>query len=478
MLCGPLLTVLGVPRSVSTLPYALTGFSLLALVARIPPSPPSRAVAELVTRNSIYRSGYELLYAPLPPEQKRPTKVVLDVGADKLGDILAAQLVGAILYLATDSRTVLLVAAAITGAVGIIVTLRLPRSYTQSLEESLLEKGRELPALEGVQPSLGPEPWVSLTALPTLGHPADAIPLRFRRRKRRSPEPPPAPAVASVQPDPEASTTDRLLSLLRDLRSKDRLRIEAALVEALPTEAAPLAIELVGGDDAIARAAAGALRGAAPRCTGTLVDALLDLSRDERLRRRLPAILAAGEPELAAWGLWRGMRDPCFEVRYHCSAVLAALAADTKLAAVEPEAVFDYVRTELRVGRDEWMSRKLAGDPMIDAQELETDLGLAHVFRVLALVLPAEPLRIALRAVQAEDLSLRGMALEYLESILPADVRAQLWPLLDETGETSEATVHTMVDEVEAASRSSTLLERMRELHPAIFEHAHVRKSG
>ena len=42
--------------------------------------------AETVTRNSIYRAGYELLYAPLPPDQKRPTKVVLDVGADKLGD--------------------------------------------------------------------------------------------------------------------------------------------------------------------------------------------------------------------------------------------------------------------------------------------------------------------------------------------------------------------------------------------------------
>ena len=62
---------------------------------------------------------------------------------------------------------------------------------------------------------------------------------------------------------------------------------------------------------------------------------------------------------------------------------------------------------------------------------------VAHVFTVLGLALPAEPLRIALSAVQADDPALRATALEYLESILPADVRAQLWPLLE--GETASA---------------------------------------
>jgi hypothetical protein len=49
---------------------------------------------------------------------------------------------------------------------------------------------------------------------------------------------------------------------------------------------------------------------------------------------------------------------------------------------------------------------------------------------VLGLALPAEPLRIALQAVKADDPALRGTAIEYLESILPPDVRAQLWPFL------------------------------------------------
>ena len=41
---------------------------------------------------------------------------------------------------------------------------------------------------------------------------------------------------------------------------------------------------------------------------------------------------------------------------------------------------------------------------------------------------------LALHAVQTDDPELRGTALEYLESILPPDVRAQLWPFLEGEG--------------------------------------------
>ena len=139
-LCGPVLNWLGVPRSVSTLPWTLTAFGVLTMFVRGPTVATVARGVEFVTRNSIYRAGYELLYAPLAPEQKRPTKVVLDVGADRLGDILAAQLVGAIVYLAVDWRAGLLLAAASAGALGVFVTWRLPRAYTRSLEEGLMEK--------------------------------------------------------------------------------------------------------------------------------------------------------------------------------------------------------------------------------------------------------------------------------------------------------------------------------------------------
>ena len=42
-----------------------------------------------------------------------------------------------------------------------------------------------------------------------------------------------------------------------------------------------------------------------------------------------------------------------------------------------------------------------------------------HVFNLLALVLEREPVHIAARAFDSDDMYLRGTALEYLETVLP-----------------------------------------------------------
>ncbi len=56
---------------------------------------------------------------------------------------------------------------------------------------------------------------------------------------------------------------------------------------------------------------------------------------------------------------------------------------------------------------------------------------LAHVFTLLSLVLPREPLQLAFRGLQTDDPHLRGTALEYLDSVLPSAIRQRLWPFLD-----------------------------------------------
>ncbi len=470
VLTGPILNFLGVPRSVSSLPYVLTSFSLLSWFIPLPVTATITRGAELVTRNSLYRAGYELLYAPLPTEQKRPTKVVLDVGADKIGDILSAQLVAAVVFFAASPRAGLLITAAIAGAVGIFTTLRLPRSYSKSLEASLLEAVADRTGPVAALPSGGQnEPLMSLTAVPALGHPADVVPLQLRKRRkkldRRKPK-----ITRATQPHGALvrDEIEHLVTLTRTFRSGDNEAIKAALAEPLPYEVLPLAIELVANpDDEVAKAAILGLRKLAPITTGLFVDVLLDQEAPEQLRRRMPSILSAGNPSLAAWGLWRGLADPSFDVRYYCSTVLASIT-DPDLA-LRNDDVFDYVRKELEVGQTEWRARKLQPDPVIEATHLDADLGLSHIFRVLGLVLPAEPLRVALHAVQTDDKSLRGMALEYLESILPPDVRAQLWPFLDEH-EVPEASA--IVD----TAAAETLLERMRVATSGI--HPKVRKAN
>jgi hypothetical protein len=53
------------------------------------------------------------------------------------------------------------------------------------------------------------------------------------------------------------------------------------------------------------------------------------------------------------------------------------------------------------------------------------------VFTLLALVLPADPVQVAFRGLQADDANLRGTALEYLDGVLPPAIRARLWPSLE-----------------------------------------------
>jgi hypothetical protein len=61
-----------------------------------------------------------------------------------------------------------------------------------------------------------------------------------------------------------------------------------------------------------------------------------------------------------------------------------------------------------------------------------------HLVTLLSLIHPAEPLKIALHGLHSDDPQLRGTALEYLESILPAEIRTRLWPLLDTAPEQGE----------------------------------------
>jgi hypothetical protein len=414
--CGPLITRLGVARSVATLPATITAFGIAALAMPIPLVAAVARGAEAVTRNSVYRAGYELIYAPLVEDHKRPAKLVLDVGADRVGDLIGAQLIGLLVYALAEPRTGLLIATVCVGAAAVVLALRLPRSYTMALEESLLARAAEPAATAGDEP----QPWITLDGVPGLGQSGEFPALSLRVRK------------------PVTDRGRRALDAIGDLRSGDAGRIQRALACGLSPELAPYAVDLLGRDD-VARAAIAALAAIAPRCTGLLVDALLDPHRDPAVRRRLPAVLLSGEPAHASWGLWRALGDPSFDVRYRSGAVLARLAADGHLRGISTDDVFDAVRRELVADRDAFARHQVLDElaaaiderAEADAPVHRGHAGLEHVFTVLGLALPAEPLRIALHAVQTDDPELRGTALEYLESILPPDVRAQLWPLLE-----------------------------------------------
>ena len=94
---------------------------------------------------------------------------------------------------------------------------------------------------------------------------------------------------------------------------------------------------------------------------------------------------------------------------------------------------------EVAVGRGVWESRRLLdGSTRATASRRSIEFvrdrageSLAHVFTLLSLVLPREPLQIAFRSLHTDDEQLQGTALEYLESVLPPAIRQRLWPFIE-----------------------------------------------
>jgi hypothetical protein len=182
------------------------------------------------------------------------------------------------------------------------------------------------------------------------------------------------------------------------------------------------------------------LRRAAPRTTGQLLDALLDLEQDAAVRRRIPRVLRGSPSQRAVDGLLQALSDPRFEVRRQCALTLARLTEREPSLTVSGTAVFAAIVRELQEGVVAWSedgeSAAAHLGPTETRPQTPAERGLAHVFALLSLVGEREPLRMAHWALGGQDPALRGTALEYLENVLPDDVTRALWPQLGLHGPT------------------------------------------
>jgi hypothetical protein len=196
--------------------------------------------------------------------------------------------------------------------------------------------------------------------------------------------------------------------------------------------------------DPVAHEAMNALRKVAEERVGELTDALIDPNQPFAVRRRLARVLSVCVSQRAVDGLMLGLDDLRFEVRFQCGRSLAAILEKNPRVWIHKERTFEIIRREVAVSRLVWESHQLldrlddtespAPSPSLMDQfvRARASRSLAHVFTLLSLVLPAEPLQIAFRGLQTDDQNLRGTALEYLEGVLPPDIRGRLWPYLED----------------------------------------------
>ena len=408
---------------------------------------------EVVTRGSIYRSGYEVCYTPVTNQEKRSTKTIIDVGADRLGEAAGGFLVQGLLILGlTGGSTGLLVIGCVLSAGAGLITYRMGRLYVATLENSLISRAREVEELDPL-PNWSAESIVvgSLTDLPSLRSQTGVV--EGPRLPRHVPTeelapPPPTHDSATVSAPSGAprspAVADPLILRIEKLRSADYSQVREALLDRSGLEAGliPFLIRLLAWDD-VAELVIRVLRKTELPIDGQLADAMLDANEDFAIRRRVPRILGNRPSQISAEALLQGLRDQRFEVRFRCGKSLSTVMTMNGGLFLEKERILRAVEREFFVSKTVWSSYKLL-EHVEDSEEKpyfdevlkdRTNKGLEHVFTLLSMVLPPEPLKIAFKGLHTSDPHLRGTALEYLESVLPPTIKERLWPFLEDTAE-------------------------------------------
>ena len=442
---------LGIARSVGLLPWVVVAGGTAVAAA---PGLVSATLAyglESITRSSLYRMAYELLFTPVKPEDKRATKTIIDVGFDRLGDALGGGIVQVAIWVlapAIATRS-LVVAAAGLGIAGVFLCARLHRGYVDSLEQSLLHRAGELDirhmSSDGLQSAmmltLGD---LDLRAL-TRSSMQDVPSLRLRREAAGAVTPPRAPTPTST------AALEPIIEQTIALRSGDPEQIRRVLSQprSISTALVPHVIPLLAWDE-VSPAAQQALRRVADRILGQLIDALLDPTEEFAVRRRLPRVVVEVCTDRGFDGLMRGLEDKRFEVRFNCGRALARMTRGEVPFEIKPRRVYAAVLREVAVDRRVWESQRLLdtlehddeASVVDDMLRQRTTRSMEHVFTLLSIVLPRQALKVSFSGLYTDDDRLRGTALEYLESVLPGAVRRSLWPFLEDhrpTGSKSEA---------------------------------------
>src|SRR5262245_17817720 len=328
----------GLGITIATLPRAISFFGLIAFAMPMLWSLALlRGVDEGLT-NSLYRSGYELLYTPVAPRTKRRFKMVADVGFDRLGKSLGSGVISLALWMFAGTQVRVLLAITVIGSIStIVVAVRLSRGYVTSLTQSLRSRAMSLNAnvLEDA---------ITLRTMADAGINRGELISRLSDRAV-------APETASIDfaggdagmwgtqtiavrglqrglgTTSDSVTadgaTDALLEKMADLRSGDPERIRKILrsKNRLDRHLVPHVISLLARDD-VSPSAVSALRRVVDTATGQLVDTLIDTGANPVVRRRLPQVLAGSGSPIAIAGLLQALDDSAFEVRFRSAGAL------------------------------------------------------------------------------------------------------------------------------------------------------------
>ena len=386
---------LGLGGSVASHPAIVGGAGLLSFLLPSPWRGLFPRALDVVVRSSTFRAGYELLYTPFAQATKRSAKSFIDVACDCAGKGAGAVLIIVMVALVPSHPFVAVnLAVAFAAAGELLVARRLRAGYVSVLAGGLRRQSEHLE--QSVEYSM--TDFTVVRSIAGLDHAAVLRALGSSENVR-----------------PAAPPADPVVAAIVEFRSGDAVRIRAALRDP-PRD--PLIIgalvQLLARDDVL-RAVVPALAVFGTRAAGEMVSALLDPATPDVIRRRLPLALRRCPTLIARDGLVAALHGFSFETGLRSGRALVALTDDHPELQASFPSTLGLVERALTDG----------GEPSLLRE---------HVFNLLALSLDRDPVRIAARAFSSKDAYVRGTALEYLETVLPAEIYIAFRPLLSATG--------------------------------------------
>ncbi len=441
-----------------------------------------------VAEGSFYRSGYELLYTPVPPESKRATKAVVDVGADELGGIAGGCLALLVIGVFPQTADALLLSfGVLAGLAALAVTRELHRGYVDSLADRLGTHAIDtatLPALDAttsltianfdrsqLRRTLEREQSRSARRSVDRRQVREYLARHGRRsvtagRDAHAPSADSAPVQRGTGRD---GTYADALDAWRDLASQDPDRVERALRRSHPLPVAMVAqVVPLLGVEALAEIASGALRRVAAAHVGLLVDAALRRRHPPALRQRVCEILAELPIQRSASGLSLLLDDESFALRHRAAAGLLRIAQRNPSLRLDREQVLGVAEREAREcqrlwRRRRWVSRARAARPYAESQDARRlARGLGLVLTLLLTVMDRRPLRLAVGALGG-DAAQRGTGLEYLDNVLPREIKVALWPLIENRALAESGFGSEILSELEVPTPESADVSALRE---------------
>ena len=456
------LTSAGIAWSVALVPLVVAfGSAGMLLVPGLVAATGLRG-ADSTLRKSVFRTVMEFLWVPVPHDIRRRTKTFVDLVADAAGEGLGFLLV--FLWVTLPGFSSRWLSLFVIGICLVLLWLskRIGSEYFATLRSRLAAGGGGDAML--TEASRGGDPLASTLSRVDITRVLNTRGIDLERGSAGISDS--GSAVEQIEPGPgspgsESATSDESAGSDEPdtlLRSGDIGRIAdfLRLGGGRDPDLVPALARLLARDRFVNPAAEALVEIGHPAVPG-LTRLVADEGADFVIRRRIPPVLARIPGQAAEDALLLALTAGRFEVRYRAAVALARRrAAGLPGGAVPPDAaVWEGIRDELGRGRAVWELARLLDDvepdPLVERRlGLRGELSLEHVFRLLGLVLDADPIRAAYRSLRSDDDEARSFALEYLEQVLPGDVKRRLWPFIGDLSEHQERRALRPLDHVVA----------------------------